>query len=51
VTSQQGAVRRLMELGFSRYEAQAYMRLLGREPLTGELSACPPRPARRARRL
>jgi HTH-type transcriptional regulator, sugar sensing transcriptional regulator len=34
VTSQHG-VRRLMELGFSQYEAQAYVGLLGREPLTG----------------
>ena len=33
--SQQGAVRRLIELGFSQYEAQAYVGLLGREPLTG----------------
>jgi sugar-specific transcriptional regulator TrmB len=33
--SQQGAVQRLMELGFSQYEAQAYVGLLGREPLTG----------------
>jgi sugar-specific transcriptional regulator TrmB len=51
VTSQHGAVRRLMELGFSQYEAQAYVGLLGRESLAGELSACPPRPARRGRRL
>ncbi len=29
------AVQRLMELGFSQYEAQAYVGLLGREPLTG----------------
>ena len=36
MTSQQGAaVQRLMELGFSQYEAQAYVGLLGREPLTG----------------
>jgi sugar-specific transcriptional regulator TrmB len=35
VTSQQGAVRRLIELGFSQYEAQAYVGLLGHEPLTG----------------
>jgi HTH-type transcriptional regulator, sugar sensing transcriptional regulator len=35
VTGQHGAVQRLMELGFSQYEAQAYMGLLGREPLTG----------------
>jgi sugar-specific transcriptional regulator TrmB len=35
VTSQQGAVGRLIELGFSQYEAQAYVGLLGREPLTG----------------
>ncbi|MGH3200291.1 MAG: TrmB family transcriptional regulator [Streptosporangiaceae bacterium] len=33
--AQQGAVRRLIELGFSQYEAQAYVGLLGREPLTG----------------
>lgn len=30
-----GAVRRLMELGFSQYEAQAYVGLVGHEPLTG----------------
>lgn len=35
MTSQQGAVGRLIELGFSQYEAQAYVGLLGREPLTG----------------
>ena len=35
MTSQQGAVQRLIELGFSQYEAQAYVGLLGREPLTG----------------
>jgi HTH-type transcriptional regulator, sugar sensing transcriptional regulator len=35
VTSQQGAVQRLIELGFSQYEAQAYVGLLGHEPLTG----------------
>jgi HTH-type transcriptional regulator, sugar sensing transcriptional regulator len=35
VTSQQGAVGRLIELGFSQYEAQAYVGLLGREPMTG----------------
>jgi HTH-type transcriptional regulator, sugar sensing transcriptional regulator len=35
VTSQQAAVQRLIELGFSQYEAQAYVGLLGREPLTG----------------
>jgi len=35
VTGQHGAVQRLMELGFSQYEAQAYVGLLGREPLTG----------------
>ncbi len=34
-SSQQGAVARLIELGFSQYEAQAYVGLLGREPLTG----------------
>jgi HTH-type transcriptional regulator, sugar sensing transcriptional regulator len=35
VTSHQGPVQRLIELGFSQYEAQAYVGLLGREPLTG----------------
>lgn len=30
-----GAVARLIELGFSQYEAQAYVGLLGREPMTG----------------
>jgi sugar-specific transcriptional regulator TrmB len=35
VTSKSGAVQRLIELGFSQYEAQAYVGLLGREPLTG----------------
>jgi HTH-type transcriptional regulator, sugar sensing transcriptional regulator len=35
VTGQHAAVQRLMELGFSQYEAQAYVGLLGREPLTG----------------
>jgi len=35
VTSQPGPVQRLIELGFSQYEAQAYVGLLGREPLTG----------------
>jgi sugar-specific transcriptional regulator TrmB len=35
VTVQHAAVQRLMELGFSQYEAQAYVGLLGREPLTG----------------
>jgi HTH-type transcriptional regulator, sugar sensing transcriptional regulator len=35
VTSQNGAVQRLIDLGFSQYEAQAYVGLLGREPLTG----------------
>jgi HTH-type transcriptional regulator, sugar sensing transcriptional regulator len=35
VTGQHGAVQRLRELGFSQYEAQAYVGLLGREPLTG----------------
>jgi len=35
VTSQPGAVQRLTELGFSQYEARAYVGLLGREPLTG----------------
>ena len=35
MTGQHGAVQRLMELGFSQYEAQAYVGLLGREPLTG----------------
>jgi HTH-type transcriptional regulator, sugar sensing transcriptional regulator len=32
---QSPAVQRLIELGFSQYEAQAYVGLLGREPLTG----------------
>lgn len=35
MTSKNGAVQRLIELGFSQYEAQAYVGLLGREPLTG----------------
>ena len=35
MTVQHAAVQRLMELGFSQYEAQAYVGLLGREPLTG----------------
>ena len=35
MTGQHAAVQRLMELGFSQYEAQAYVGLLGREPLTG----------------
>ena len=35
MNGQQGAVQRLIELGFSQYEAQAYVGLLGREPLTG----------------
>ncbi len=35
MTSKDGAVERLIELGFSQYEAQAYLGLLGREPLTG----------------
>ena len=35
VTSKNGAVQRLIELGFSQYEAQAYVGLLGQEPLTG----------------
>jgi HTH-type transcriptional regulator, sugar sensing transcriptional regulator len=35
VTSKNGAVQRLIELGFSQYEAQAYVGLLGHEPLTG----------------
>jgi HTH-type transcriptional regulator, sugar sensing transcriptional regulator len=35
VTSQHGAVQRLIDLGFSQYEAQAYVGLLGREPMTG----------------
>jgi sugar-specific transcriptional regulator TrmB len=35
VTSQHGAVQGLIELGFSQYEAQAYVGLVGREPLTG----------------
>jgi hypothetical protein len=32
MTGQGGAVQRLIELGFSQYEAQAYVGLLGREP-------------------
>lgn len=35
VSSKNAAVQRLIELGFSQYEAQAYVGLLGREPLTG----------------
>ena len=35
VASQQGAVQRLIDLGFSQYEAQAYVGLLGRDPMTG----------------
>jgi sugar-specific transcriptional regulator TrmB len=35
MTSQNGAAQRLIDLGFSQYEAQAYVGLLGREPLTG----------------
>ena len=35
MTGQPAAVQRLMDLGFSQYEAQAYVGLLGREPLTG----------------
>jgi sugar-specific transcriptional regulator TrmB len=35
MTSQPGAVRRLIELGSPQYEAQAFVGLLGREPLTG----------------
>ena len=35
VTSKNAAVQRLIELGFSQYEAQAYVGLLGHEPLTG----------------
>jgi HTH-type transcriptional regulator, sugar sensing transcriptional regulator len=35
VTTQHGAVQRLIDLGFSQYEAQAYVGLLGREPMTG----------------
>src|SRR5215469_2844124 len=35
VASKQGAVQRLIDLGFSQYEAQAYVGLLGREPMTG----------------
>lgn len=31
----EGAVQELMHLGFSQYEAQAYVGLLGTEPLTG----------------
>jgi HTH-type transcriptional regulator, sugar sensing transcriptional regulator len=32
---QAGAVQRLVDLGFSQYEARAYIGLLGREPMTG----------------
>jgi sugar-specific transcriptional regulator TrmB len=35
VTGQHNAAQRLMELGFSQYEAQAYVGLLGQPPLTG----------------
>lgn len=35
MTGQHAAVQRLIDLGFSQYEAQAYVGLLGREPLTG----------------
>ncbi len=35
MTSQSAAVQRLVDLGFSQYEAQAYVGLLGREPMTG----------------
>jgi HTH-type transcriptional regulator, sugar sensing transcriptional regulator len=35
LTEHQQAVRRLIDLGFSQYEAQAYVGLVGREPMTG----------------
>lgn len=35
MTKHTAAVERLIELGFSQYEAQAYVGLLGREPQTG----------------
>jgi HTH-type transcriptional regulator, sugar sensing transcriptional regulator len=35
MTEHQQAVRRLIDLGFSQYEAQAYVGLIGREPMTG----------------
>ena len=35
MTGRHGAVQRLIDLGFSQYEAQAYVGLLGREPMTG----------------
>ncbi len=35
MTSHHGAVEHLIALGFSQYEAQAYIGLLGSEPLTG----------------
>lgn len=35
MTRKNGAVQRLIELGFSQYEAQAYVGLIGHEPLTG----------------
>jgi HTH-type transcriptional regulator, sugar sensing transcriptional regulator len=35
LTEHQQAVRRLIDLGFSQYEAQAYVGLIGREPMTG----------------
>ena len=35
LTEHQQAVQRLIDLGFSQYEAQAYVGLIGREPMTG----------------
>jgi sugar-specific transcriptional regulator TrmB len=35
LTEHQQAMRRLIDLGFSQYEAQAYVGLIGREPMTG----------------
>ncbi|MBV9382661.1 MAG: TrmB family transcriptional regulator, partial [Streptosporangiaceae bacterium] len=34
-TQPAASVERLLDLGFSRYEAQAYLGLLGQEPMTG----------------
>src|SRR5712692_7754278 len=35
VTDDPGSVERLIELGFSHYEARAYVGLLGQPPMTG----------------
>src|SRR5260370_6226627 len=35
VTDDPGSVERLIELGFSHYEARAYVGLLGQPPITG----------------